>query len=113
MEKKKRNEEIQSRREFFKNAAKAALPILGIALLTSNPIIAKAAEVDSGCTSCYGTCIGYCTGSCGNACAYNCTGSCEGGCYPACSGTCKDSCMGTCQNSCMYTCQTTCINNGY
>lgn len=113
MKKTNQKEEIQSRRDFFKKAAKAALPILGVTLLASNPIVAKAAEGHSGCTTCYGTCIGYCMGSCGHACAYDCTGTCTGGCYPACSGTCKDSCLGTCYTSCMNTCQTTCIYNGY
>ena len=36
---KKENNEIQSRREFFKKAAKGALPILGAVLLASSPII--------------------------------------------------------------------------
>ena len=113
MKKINQKEEVQSRRDFFKKAAKAALPILGVALLVSNPIAAKATEAHSSCTTCYGTCLGYCSGSCGSACSYSCTGSCTGGCYPACSGTCKDSCLGTCYTSCMNTCQTTCIYNGY
>lgn len=35
MEKNKNNEELQSRREFFKKAAKSALPILGAVVLAS------------------------------------------------------------------------------
>ena len=63
MDKKKRNEEIQSRREFFKNAAKGALPILGAVLLANAPVIARAADSEApmGCT---GTCTGACYGSC-------------------------------------------------
>lgn len=32
MKKNEKNEELQSRREFFKKAAKSALPILGLAI---------------------------------------------------------------------------------
>ena len=78
MKDQKKNEELQSRREFFKNAAKAALPILGVALLAANPIVAKAAEDPMGCAK-YG--CGICTGSC--------TGNCKGGCHTTCSGGCK------------------------
>jgi len=35
------NEEIQSRREFFKNAAKKALPILGAVALINMPILTQ------------------------------------------------------------------------
>ena len=42
--KKNKNEELQSRREFFKKAAKGALPILGAIILASNPVLAKAGE---------------------------------------------------------------------
>ena len=83
MGKKNNYGEIQSRREFFKRAAKATLPILGIALLVSNPIASKAMEVSSEC-----------------GCSGNCTGSCTGGCRICCEGTCKDTCKDTCQYRC-------------
>lgn len=44
MEKKNCNEELQSRREFFKKAAKGVLPILGAVVLAGAPAIVKAAE---------------------------------------------------------------------
>lgn len=37
MKKNEKNEELQSRREFFKKAAKGALPILGLAIMATNP----------------------------------------------------------------------------
>ena len=70
--KKNKNEELQSRREFFKKAAKGALPILGAIILASNPVLAKAGETAMGCK--YG---------------------CSTGCYTACSGSCKNGCDGT------------------
>ncbi|MFK2396247.1 Cys-Xaa-Xaa-Xaa repeat radical SAM target protein [Bacteroides fragilis] len=86
--KKNKNEELQSRREFFKKAAKGALPILGAIILASNPVLAKAGETAMGCK--YG---------------------CSTGCYTACSGSCKSGCDGTCKNACYgckYTCEGTC-----
>ena len=45
MVKNEKNEELQSRREFFKKAAKGALPILGAVVLASAPGLANAAEL--------------------------------------------------------------------
>ena len=36
------NKNLQGRREFFKEAAKRVLPIIGAVALMSNPVIAKA-----------------------------------------------------------------------
>ena len=44
MKKNEKKEELQSRREFFKKAAKGALPILGAILLSGAPQILNAAE---------------------------------------------------------------------
>ena len=90
MSNKKQNEELQSRREFFKKAAKAALPVVGAVVLSSIPFV-KAEAAPAGCTysACTGSCTGSCSGSClsgclggcsGNACRVNCTYSCSGGC---------------------------------
>ena len=88
MKKQNEKEEIQSRREFFKNAAKGALPILGVALLASNPIVAKAAVTPNGCAR-YG--CGICTNSCKGECKGGCRYTCSGGCkYYACKGVAKN-----------------------
>ncbi|MBO5026233.1 MAG: Cys-Xaa-Xaa-Xaa repeat radical SAM target protein [Bacteroidaceae bacterium] len=103
MEKKNQNEELQSRREFFKKAAKGVLPILGAAMLTGVPSIVKAVEESPmGCEySCYSTCSGHCTGSC-----TGCSGSCQMGCQGSCRGTCSN----TCTSSCHYSCYTSCYH---
>lgn len=44
MKKNEKNEGLQSRREFFKKAAKGALPILGLAIMANVPMISNAAE---------------------------------------------------------------------
>lgn len=71
------NEELQSRREFFKKAAKAALPVVAAVALASAPGTANAVEA-MGCTgSCYGTCKYACGGHCSN----NCSGGCKDRCH--------------------------------
>ena len=96
MDKKERNEEIQSRREFFKNAAKGALPILGAILLANAPVIARAADAEApmGCT---GTCTGACYGSC-KGCSTTCSHGCKG-CSTTCTGGCSHyACKGVGKN---------------
>lgn len=85
---KKKNAEVQSRRDFFKKAAKAALPILGIAVLAGNPILAQASEMATGCG-----CTGSCTGGCVNTCARSCT-ACSDGCAKGCHSSCYTGCNG-------------------
>lgn len=78
MVKNEKNEELQSRREFFKKAAKGALPILGAVVLVSAPGLANAAEsaVEMGCST---NCNVRCSG-CGTACFKGCSNGCSGGC---------------------------------
>lgn len=87
------SEELQSRREFFKKAAKGALPILGAIALASMPGVVKAAEeAPMGCNAgCVNTCYGYCTRSCQNGCLNSC--------YTACTNTCSGTCSGGCARS--------------
>lgn len=119
-----KNEELQSRRSFFKNAAKAALPILGAVVLAHVPLVAKAASstgCNSACTnscsgmclsgcsqSCYGGCSRGCSQSCKTDCSIGCQASsngsgkcmgCEGYCWSSCSGYCSSSCKGSCRDS--------------
>ena len=111
MEKENQNEKILSRRDFFKNAAKKALPILAVVGLGSiTPIIANTAEKGLAPTSCsdgcYGGCkdgcYGGCSGTCSRVCNSNCDGTCKGycntGCYTGCTScvqACKDNCQRT------------------
>ena len=81
----KKNNKLRSRREFFKKAAKGALPILGAIVLANMPVVAKAVEGSMGCN-------------------YNCSGTCKGNC----SGTCEGDCKTTCYTGCYATCKKTC-----
>ena len=86
---KKENDEIQSRRDFFKKAAKAALPILAIVTL---PSILTSCEPDddgvtSGSSSGCGKCNGSCSGGCDATCRYKCSGGCKTGCLGVRSST--------------------------
>lgn len=100
MEKKKGNEELQSRREFFKKAAKGALPILGAIVLASAPAIINAAGKEPmGCKyGCTTGCYTACSGGCKFTCDGTCKGACEG-CKYTCNNTCKNTCLGTCKHS--------------
>lgn len=81
---KNQNEELQSRREFFKKAAKGALPILGAVVLVGMPDITKAVT-KTGCDyTCRVSCARDCIGNCRYACKTTCTGTCSGGCKTSC-----------------------------
>ena len=88
------NKDLQGRREFFKEAAKKALPIIGAVALMSNPVIAKAMEDES--LSCNGLCRNTCTQTCASNCRGGCKGRCEGSCKGSCEGSCKTGCYNTC-----------------
>ena len=94
MNEKDKNEEIQTRREFFKKAAKSALPVLGAAILSSVPFADAAAQFSCGCGyNCSGGCSGTCSGNCG----FGCDGTCKSGC-----GGCKGVCQSSCTRSAFY-----------
>ena len=119
MKENKKTEELQSRREFFKQAAKKALPIIGAIALANVPLLSHAAEkVHSGCNGngCKGTCEGGCYGGCRtgceNGCGSNCLMDCEGHTFVRTCFDCKGSCSG-CNNGCKYSCQRTCKNMSY
>lgn len=105
METKNKNEEIQSRREFFKKAAKAALPVVGAVVAVNFPITAKAQYFDyfeyfgrwepiDTCSNCSNSCTGSCKTNCDNSCKNTCEG-----CRGTCEG-CRDTCYGSCRGSC-------------
>lgn len=79
MKKEFQNEDLQSRREFFKNAAKGALPILAFTVLGSTFLTAceKDDNESSGCGK-------SCSGSCDSGCSNNCDGLCGGDCWHVC-----------------------------
>ncbi len=79
-----KKEELQSRREFFKKAAKAALPVVGAVVLSSLPIV-KSEAAQTGCEN-----------FCGVACANDCTSTCQTTCYGRCYNTCHGTCSGGC-----------------
>ena len=114
---KKENNELQSRREFFKKAAKSTLPILGAVILASNPIISKASE------ECLAYCE-HCNSNCTNGCRTGCQRGCGNSCHTNCQGhthkyhsssdcdTCKYYCAG-CTGECRGTCSGSCNGSSY
>lgn len=114
MDTKNPNEELQSRREFFKKAAKAALPVVGITVLSNVPFVdIKATQTSAtGCIfGCSGSCSGDCSGTCKNTCERRCTGGCSELCTGGCSGLCTSGCSGLCSGTCKGGCEVTCGNN--
>lgn len=84
--------ELQSRREFFKSAAKAALPVIGAIVLSGIPNSFMQAAEETGCDwGCQGSCWSACQSSCRGYCSSGCTGSCTGGCKATCSNGCNAS----------------------
>ena len=93
--------ELQNRREFFKNAAKKALPIIGAIALASSPILSQAAEKEPmGCNGCQDYCVEGCRVGCGGKCADHCAHSCSESCVGACRGGCKNGCGNYCKKGC-------------
>ncbi len=90
MDTKNPNEELQSRREFFKKAAKAALPVVGAVVLSSLPIVKSEAATD---------CEFFCQYGCSGSCNDGCKGGCKEGCYYGCRTTCHGTCSGGCATS--------------
>lgn len=74
MKQTKKNEELQSRREFFKSAAKGALPILALTVLGPTILTSCKKDEDEGnnCRACTNECSG-----CGYGCTSDCSGSCD------------------------------------
>lgn len=103
MSKERENEELQSRREFFRNVAKRSLPILGMVVF--GPSILSSCEKDDGPS--YGGNGGHNVGSTGCK-ASNCTRTCANFCKSEAShttGCYGSSCHGHCYASCMDTCR--------
>lgn len=104
----RKSEELQSRREFFKKAAKSALPFLSAIVLASAPAILKAKDAaPQWCRfGCAGFCAGQCYASCVGGCYGNCTGCvayCKQGCI-GCAVACNSNCSGSCATECALSC---------
>lgn len=118
MKQNEKNEELQSRRQFFKKAARRMLPIVGIMALSNIPIISSASRISSGgCDGCKGECMRGCKSGCGSGCGNTCLKDCQGktynthgttssgytcdDCLSACKG-CNNGCHSSCSGSCKY-----------
>lgn len=76
MEEKNKNEELQSRREFFKKTVQNVLPFLGVVALS--PLLTSCDP--DGTRGCGNSCSGSCEGDCAGDCDDNCTADCFNGC---------------------------------
>lgn len=105
----KQNKRLQSRREFFKEASEKALPILGMALLASTPILSSCTKDPdpSECNGCSNNCEGNSTSSGCSSCSNNCQNSstssgcdnCSSGCDSGCTNDCSVNCSNSANNT--------------
>lgn len=95
--KEKKQEELQTRREFFKKAAKSMLPVLGAIALANVPLLSHAMEEGKTPDDCNGSCSWGCGRSCSSSCSSSCSGYCTGGCKGSCMQSCSGSCSGSCK----------------
>lgn len=94
-----KNEEIQSRRSFFKKTVMSALPI--IAAVTLPSLLTACGKDDDGGSGSGGSSGGGKGSSCHSSCAVVCRASAQYAPY-ACKGTCKGACT-SCKGFCAYT----------
>lgn len=86
MDKEERNEEILSRREFFKKTAQNVLPFLGVMAFGS--LLTSCEPFDYGGGSSSGGSSSGCGKSCSGSCEGDCAGDCDDGCWTACIAAC-------------------------
>lgn len=105
-------DKLQSRREFFKEASEKALPILGMALLTSTPLLNSCTKdpEPSECNGCSNNCEGNSTSTTCSACSNNCENSSTSSGCSSCSDNCSDSCNTECTNDCSVNCSNSANN---
>ena len=92
------NKDLQGRREFFKEAAKKALPLFAVALLGTTAL-SSCTKDGWGCDDCVGSCKGDCKTDCRMGCKDTCSLGCKGDCDKTCKGTCDNTCSGGCRNN--------------
>lgn len=129
------DEELLSRREFFRKGAQTALPML-VSIALPSIITSCTPDDDWGCSECSSICsytchescsststsssCDSCSSSCVNSCSGTCSTTCEGssqssscsGCSNSCSGDCAESCGNSCGNNCSSSCKNSSTSNG-
>lgn len=87
MKEQKINEELLSRKDFFKKTAKNVLPILGVMVL--GPTLLNGCDPIDGGGSTISGCGKSCSGSCEDGCTNNCDSLCGGDCWAYCESKVK------------------------
>ena len=109
----KKSDELQSRREFFKKAAKGVLPILGLVMLpTGVQAMLRQVQESHPSTACKYDCSYLCRENCQTTCRGNCFTNCGHSCDGVCYDDCMLTCKGGCESSCRGTCRATCVGYG-
>ena len=105
----KKNNELQSRREFFRRVSTKTLPILGAVVL--GPAISLTTLTSCGCDGCKEECMDNCEGGCVTSCQGIAKSDSCSNCASSCSGSSTNASCSSCANSCSDTCKDTCSNS--
>ena len=120
MKQTKKSEELQSRREFFKSAAKKVLPIIGAIAFGPQLLASCGGGNDDvgGCKDCSQVCASNCSSDCASECTNMCSDTCTSSsaqtsnqcstCYNTCKGGCNDTCTQACSSGCGSGCSSGC-----
>ena len=122
------NNNLRSRREFFKITAPKALPIIGLLSIAKTPLFGQILYDETlNCNgSCYQTCAGSARGMC-DTCSHLCLGGCQSTSKgkvqdsteinndtikntTGCNDNCKTECRVNCSSYCVQTCKGNCYN---
>lgn len=103
------NDELMSRRRFFKKAAKGLLPMLGAFVAAPTILTSMTSCSKDGCDGCEDICMDNCFDTCAGSCFTSCSGSSTkstcSNCANDCSSSCKETCHGSCENTCSNSCE--------
>lgn len=100
--------DLFSRRQFFKKSLKKILPVIGGVVLGALHLEKAEGKTPTNCI--YG-CAYACMTSCSGACDFTCLGDCHAGCKTSCYLGCKTMCTETCRGGCKNGCADTCYNS--
>lgn len=92
-------EDVISRRDFFRRGVKSSIPIIAIAII-GNFALQSCDALAPNCSNCANGCDDTCHNSC-KGCKGTCKGRCGGDCFAICNGECINSCKGGCRYSCL------------
>lgn len=93
------NKDLKTRRDFFKQASKTVIPIMGFAVLGSNLSLFTSCSKDTSCSDCSAECASSCWDSCIGSSETTSCSECSTSCTNTCNNNCSESCSNSSNNS--------------